>query len=110
MPRESVDAWQEVARSAADLAGRIRDHFAGHLEERESAASEASRRELTEALEAFRRQVGGAFEAIADALHDPAVRQDAVRTSRAIAGAVEASVTDLGDEVRQTAERLRHRG
>ena len=110
MPRGSVDAWQEVARTMADLGARLGEHF---KEVRQRAGEEQppeSRRAMAAALETLRREMGGAFESLAESMQDPVVRERALRASRALADAVEASVADLGDEVRHTAERFRNRG
>jgi hypothetical protein len=51
------------------------------------------------------RQARIALEATAQALRDQQVRDQALRTSRAIADAVEVSVAGLGGEVKQARRR-----
>ncbi|MGA8016871.1 MAG: hypothetical protein WCB85_13230 [Candidatus Dormiibacterota bacterium] len=108
MPRESTDAWMEVARSVTDLGAQIREHFRNRVED-QGESSETSGRDLADAVEVMARQVGSAFETMGEAFHDRIVREQAVRASRAFADAVEASMSDLGDEVKQARERIRHR-
>jgi hypothetical protein len=99
MPRDRDEAWQEVGRHAAELGSRIREHY------RSQPGANPSRRPVETALEAMSRQARIALEAAGEVLRDQEVRDQALRTSRALADAVEASVASLGGEVKQARRR-----
>jgi len=108
MPRESSEAWQEVARNVNDLGTRIREHFHERGVQR-GETPEETRRAMAESMEALGHQLSSALDAMGEAFRDPVVREQAVRASRAFADAVEASMSDLGGEVRQARDRIRSR-
>ena len=54
-------------------------------------------------------QAGGAVEAVGDAVREQRVRETALRASRALADAAEASVIDLTRELREAGEQFRNR-
>ena len=89
MPRERDEAWHEVGRHAAELGSQLREHY------RSQQGADTSRPPIESALEAMSRQARIALEATAQAL----------RTSRAIADAVEMSVASLSGEVKQARKR-----
>ncbi len=98
MPRDRDEAWQEVGRHAAELGSRLREHY-------RAQQGADTRPPIETALEALSRQGRIALEAAAQALRDQEVRDQALRTSRALADAVEASVASLGGEVKQARRR-----
>jgi hypothetical protein len=110
MPRERSDAWEEVGRSVTDLRERIREHFRAQREEAGPGSPEERRQALGGTLEEVVRRAGTAVEALGEVFHDHIVREHAVRTSRALADAVVASMAEIGEEVRQAGERIRRRG
>jgi hypothetical protein len=99
MPRERDEAWHEVGRQAAELGSQLREHY------RSQQGADTSRPPIESALEAMSRQARIALEATAQALRDQQVRDQALRTSRAIADAVEVSVASLSGEVKQARRR-----
>jgi hypothetical protein len=100
MPRERDEAWHEVGRHAAELGSQLREHYRS-----QQGADTSSRPPVETALEVMSRQARIALEATAQALRDQEVRDQALRTSRAITDAVEASVASLGGEVKQPRRR-----
>ena len=99
MPRDRDEAWQEVGRHAAELGSRLREHY------RAQQGANTARPPIETALEAMSRQARIALEAMAQALRDQEVREEALRTSRAVADAFEVSVASLGGEVKQARRR-----
>jgi hypothetical protein len=99
MPRDRDEAWHEVGRHAAELGSRVREHY------RSQQGADTTRPPVETALEAMSRQARIALEATAQALRDQEVRDQALRTSRAIADAIEVSVASLGGEVKQPRRR-----
>jgi hypothetical protein len=108
MPRESSEAWQEVAKSVTDLGLRIREHYRERVVDRGEPELE-TRHSVSDSLEVLGLQLSGAMDAVGEAFHDPMVRDQAVRASRAFADAVEASLSDVGSEVKQAGGRIRQR-
>jgi len=104
MPHERDEAWREVGRHVGELGSRIREHYEQQVDGRDQPLTQA-REAAADALEGVVRRVGDAFEALSDAVHDPKVREQALRASRALADAIEASVTDLGDGMKQAGKR-----
>lgn len=99
MPRDREDAWQEVGRHAGELGARLREHYEAQR------SVERPRPPVESALEAMSRQARIAVEATAQALRDQEVRDQALRTSRALADAVEVSFASLRGEVKQARKR-----
>src|ERR1019366_6372494 len=99
MPREREEAWHEVGRHAAELGSQLREPY------RAQQGADTSMPPIESALEAMSRQARIALEATAQALRDQQVRDQALRTSRAIADAVEVSVASLSGEVKQARKR-----
>jgi len=108
MPRDTDEAWREVGRHVGDLSSRIHEHYRRQFEERGRPAEETGHG-VADTLETLSRQVGSAFDAIGEALHDQTVREEALRASRAFADAVEASVAGLGGEVKKASGRTSKR-
>lgn len=99
MPRDRDEAWLEVGRRAGELGSRLRQHYEAQR------SVERPRPPVELALEAMSRQARIALEAAAEALRDQELRDQALRTSRAIADAVEVSVASLSGEVKQARRR-----
>jgi hypothetical protein len=108
MPRQRDEAWHEVGSSVTDLRTRMVEHYRRHAAERGEPPEEL-RGSVTGALDALTRQVVSALDTAGDAVRDEKVRETALRASRALADAVEASVVDLTSEVRQAGDRFRRR-
>jgi hypothetical protein len=70
---------------------------------------EEFRGSVTGTLDGLARQAGSAVEAVGDAVRDEQVRESALRASRALADAAEASVIELTRELRQAGDRFRNR-
>jgi len=104
MPRDADQAWREVGQHVGELGSRIHDHYRHQYEERGRPVEESGHG-MAEALEALSRQVGSAFDALAEVVHDQKVREEALQASRAFADAVEASVAGLSHEARKAGGR-----
>jgi hypothetical protein len=104
MPQDPEQAWREVGQHVEDLGSRIHEHYRRQLDDRDRPAEETAHG-VAEALETLTRQVGSAFDALGEAFHDQAVREEALRASRAFGDAVEASVSGLGGEVKKATRR-----
>ncbi|MGD0833364.1 MAG: hypothetical protein ABSA40_02925 [Candidatus Dormibacteria bacterium] len=108
MPRQRDDAWHEVTTSVADLRDRMAEHYRRHASTR-GEVPEEFRGSVTGTLDGLARQAGSAVEAVGDAVRDEQVRESALRASRALADAAEASVIELTRELRQAGDRFRNR-
>jgi hypothetical protein len=108
MPRQRDEAWDEVTSSVADLKKRMAGHYRRHASTR-GGVPEEFRGSVTGTLDNLARQAGSAVEAVGDAVRDQQVRETALRASRALADAAEASIIDLTRELREAGERFRNR-
>lgn len=90
---DTKQAWSEVADLFGELGLKLKLHF----EEASGGADDAS---LRSALEDLRDSVDHAFDAVGNAVKDPAVKDDARDVARAIRDALSTTFATASDDLR----------
>jgi hypothetical protein len=104
-PRE---AWSEVGRQFEELGRALRGHFdrergsaaeggTGTASDPSGAGDQAAMRKALRRLGQAAQQLG---DQAGEAVRDPAVRESAQRAGRTLADALDATFTELGDDLR----------
>mgnify|MGYP003542366165 FL=1 len=90
---DTKQAWSEVADRFGELGLKLKLHF----EEASGGADDAS---LRSALEDLRDSVDHAFDAVGNAVKDPAVKDDARDVARALREALSTTFAEASDDLR----------
>jgi hypothetical protein len=90
---DTKQAWSEVADRFGDLGLKLKLHF----EEASGGADDAS---LRSALEDLRDSVDHAFDAVGNAVKDPALKDDARDVARALREALSTTFAEASDDLR----------
>jgi uncharacterized membrane protein YccC len=107
-PRE---AWSEVGRQFEELGRALRGHFGREPEPAAEDEAEAEAASATSggagdraAMRNALRRLGQAAQQLGEqagqAVHDPVVRETAQRAGRTLADALDATITELGEDLR----------
>ncbi len=91
---DTKQAWSEVGDRLGELGLKLKLHF--------EQTSEGGQEDgtLKKALENLRDAVDGAFDAVGNAVGDPAVKEDARDVARALRGALSTTFTEVSDDLR----------
>ena len=90
---DTKQAWSEVADRFGELGLKLKLHF----EEASGGADDAS---LRSALEDLRDSVDHAFDAVGNAVKDPALKDDARDVARALREALSTTFAEAIDDLR----------
>jgi hypothetical protein len=101
----SKDAWNEFGTKLSDLGHKLKDHYEHENEDKNADKEVASEEdapaaEIGERLESLGETIKDAFEALGNAIDDDAVRRDAKDAGRLLVDAMDATFTEVGDELR----------
>lgn len=91
---DTKQAWSEVGDRLGELGLKLKLHFEQTSEGRQANVS------LKKALEDLRDAVDGAFDAVGNAVGDPAVKEDARDVARSLRGALSTTFADVSDDLR----------
>jgi hypothetical protein len=92
--------WSEVGGRLEQLGLKLKLHY-----EQATGAPEGDG-ELRQALDELREAVDKTFDAVGNAVRDPAVKEDAREVARALRGALATTFAEASDDLR---DRLRRR-
>ena len=95
---ETKNAWEHVGADFNKLGGKLRDHFA---EERNASTTEesASKASLKESVDRLAEALSNAFEAMAKASKDDAVRSDVKQVGRSLSNALGITFEEVGEDI-----------
>lgn len=99
MPDSNSD-WKQVAEAFSGLALKLKMHY-------EQAAVEGESAEVKQALDRLGDAVDGAFDAMRNAVKDPAVKEDVRQVSTTLRDALANSFSEVSDDLRDSFRRRR---
>ncbi|HET6950675.1 MAG TPA: hypothetical protein VFI47_09880 [Acidimicrobiales bacterium] len=91
---DTKQAWSEVADRLGELGLKLKLHYEQTAEGREADGS------VKKALEELRDAVDGAFDAVGNAVGDPAVKDDARDVASALRAALSTTFSEVSDDLR----------
>ena len=87
------ESWREVGDILDGLGLKLKVHF-------EKAQSEVEGEHVRDAVEAAGAGVQRAFDALGEAVRDPAIKEDVRRAAASLSDAVSNTFAELGDQLR----------
>jgi len=91
---DTKQAWSEVADRFGELGLKLKLHL------EQASDTLVDDRSLRHALEDLRDSVDDAFDAVGNAVKDPAVKEDARDTARALREALSTTFAEASDDLR----------
>ena len=98
----SRQVWDELGSKLESLGLKLKLHY-----EQEADGDTASEPGVRESLERIGEAIEDAFEALGNAVDDDAVRTDAKESATLLVDALNATFTEVGDELRDAVGRRR---
>jgi Flp pilus assembly pilin Flp len=90
---EAQESWREVGKVLDGLGLKLKMHF-------ERAQEEVERERFRDALDAAGAGVQKAFDALGEAVRDPAIRDDVRQAATSLSEAVSNTFSELGAQLR----------
>jgi hypothetical protein len=98
---DARSAWKETGDQLAALGAKLGRHY----EQQSATEGRQAQMETEEAIKRLGAAVQDAFEAVAAAARDEAVRQDVKQVGRSLVGALDVTFQEVSDQVRTTLKR-----
>jgi|SRR3954447_16865163 hypothetical protein len=98
---DAKSAWLAAGEQLSSLGSKLGEHY----EKQRGADTAQARAETEEALKRLGQAVQDAFEAVGAAAKDDAVREDVKQVGRSVVGALDLTLRQVSQELRQAFDR-----